>query len=64
MDRMQLIIGLIQAEEQANAAYIAGNLDRDTWTKELQQVDDRLSVLGVRLGHRPWEGTPQTGNPF
>lgn len=55
MDRMQLIVTLLQEEERANAEYITGNMDRDTWTKSVQSVDDKLSVLGLRLAFRPWE---------
>lgn len=57
MDRRQMIIQLIDQEERANADFIIGNLDRDAWTKTLQDVDERLSVLGLRLAFRPWEGT-------
>lgn len=49
MDRFQLIQMLLMREEQVNAAYIADEMDRDTWTKEITAVDDKLSVLGVRL---------------
>ena len=49
MDRFQLIQMLLTKEEQANAAYIAGEIDRDGWAKEITDVDDKLSVLGIRL---------------
>lgn len=63
MDRIQIISTLLAEEEMMNGEYITGQMDRDTWTKTLQGIDDRLSVLGLRLGHRPWEGKPYTA-PF
>jgi hypothetical protein len=41
----------------ADAEYIRGNMDRDTWTKTLAEIDDKLAILGVRFVFRPWEGT-------
>lgn len=55
MDRAQMIALLLTQEEQSNNDYIMGNMDRDTWTKTLQGIDDRLAVIGVRLTSRPWE---------
>ena len=49
MDRFQLIQMLLMREEQVNAQYIADEIDRDSWAKEITAVDDKLSVLGVRL---------------
>ena len=57
MDRHQMISTLVNEEERANSEFVTGQLDRDTWTKTLQGIDDRLSVLGLRLAFRPWEGT-------
>jgi len=54
-NRIELIAHLLTEEDMANSNYIAGSMDRDTWVKTLQDIDDKLSVLGVRLGHRPWE---------
>ena len=55
MDRHQMIIALINSADTADAEYINGNMDRDTWTKSLQEIDDKLSILGVRFASRPWE---------
>ncbi len=62
MDRKQLIFTLLDDEERANAEYIAGQMDRDTWTKNLAEIDDKLSILGIRLSFRPWENT-NPGSP-
>jgi hypothetical protein len=56
MDRAQMIIELINQADMADAEYIRGNVDRDTWTKTLREVDDKLAILGVRFVFRPWEG--------
>lgn len=53
MDRFQLIQMLLMKEEQVNAAYIADEMDRDTWAKEITAVDEKLSVLGIRLAGIP-----------
>lgn len=55
MDRKQLIFTILDEEDRANTAYISGEMDRDTWCKTVQGVDDKLSVLGLRLSFRPWE---------
>lgn len=60
MDRYQLIITLLGEEERANAEYVTGNMDRDSWAKAVREVDDKLSVLGVRLAFRPPEGMTVT----
>lgn len=49
---------LTQMLDQANdhtAAYMRGQMDRDTWTKEMAMLDDRMQVFGLRLTSRPWE---------
>lgn len=56
MDRIALIHGLLMNEETANEAFISGNMDPDSWAEELKNIDAKLSVVGVRLGFRPWEG--------
>jgi hypothetical protein len=55
MDRMEMISRLVNSADMADAEYIAGNMDRDTWTKSLQEIDDKLSILNLRLAYRPWE---------
>lgn len=62
MDRIAMVGHLLGEEERANAEYIAGTMDRDTWTKTLQEIDDKTSILGVRLSFRPWEST-NPGSP-
>lgn len=49
MDRLQFITQLLQREEIATANYVSGETDRDTWTKEIKELDERLSILGIRL---------------
>ena len=56
MNRSEMIISLIDQADMADAEYIRGNMDRDTWTKTLREVDDKLSILGLRFAFRPWEG--------
>lgn len=63
-NRLQLIAMLLTEEEQANSAYISGEYDRDKWTDTLRSVDDKLSVLGVRLSFRPWESGPISSPKF
>jgi len=36
-------------------AFLSGNMDRDTWTKALEDIDSMLNVLGLRMTFRPWE---------
>jgi predicted enzyme involved in methoxymalonyl-ACP biosynthesis len=55
MDRVQMIIHLLQEEERANAGYITGEINREQWINEIRSIDERLSVLGIRLTTRPWE---------
>jgi hypothetical protein len=66
MDRMAMINMLLAAVDQANEAYIHSSIDADTWTKNLQEMDEKLRVLGLRLEFRPWEGNkiPGTGKGF
>lgn len=65
MDRYQLITGLLMNVDLCNEAFVNGNMDEDTWTKELQGIDQKLSVLGLRLDSRPWEtGTPGKRSTF
>jgi hypothetical protein len=52
-----MINNLIDQADMADAEYIRGNMDRDTWTKTLAEIDDKLAILGVRFVFRPWEGT-------
>jgi hypothetical protein len=64
VNRTELVNGLLYNEEQCHERFVSGDMDRDTWTKELEDIDAKLSVLGLRLGFRPWEGTvtlPKTG---
>jgi hypothetical protein len=56
MDRYALINQLLNDEERINAEFVTGQIERDLWVKSLMSVDERLSVLGVRLSFRPWEG--------
>lgn len=53
VDRYELIRHLLGEEDAINHAYIMGEMDRDTWVKDIQSVDERLSVLGIRLLSRP-----------
>jgi hypothetical protein len=55
MDKPQMVAGLVGQEEQANEAFLSGNMDRDTWTKALEDIDSMLNVLGLRMTFRPWE---------
>jgi hypothetical protein len=57
MNRYELISQLLGEEDRFNSEYISGQIDRDTWTKNLQSIDERLAVLGLRLAYRPWEPT-------
>lgn len=55
VDRAQMINDLINQADMADAEYIRGNMDRDTWSKSLAEIDDKLSILGLRFAFRPWE---------
>lgn len=57
MNRNEMIASLIDQADMADAEYIRGNMDRDTWSKTLHEVDDKLAILGLRFAFRPWEGT-------
>jgi hypothetical protein len=56
MDKPSMVHGLVQREEAANESFLSGNMDRDTWTKELEDIDAMLNVVGLRMVFRPWEG--------
>jgi hypothetical protein len=58
MDRYELIRHLLGEEDRTNGEYISGQMDRDTWAKTMQGIDERLSVLGIRLAFRPWDVRP------
>lgn len=60
MDRFGIISQLLGDEERLNAEYVLAQIDRQQWAEGVKQVDERLAVLGVRLVHRPWEGTTAT----
>lgn len=53
MNRYEMIMRLLQDEENVNVAFATGEMDRDTWSKNIQTIDERLSVLGVRLAQVP-----------
>ena len=55
MNRHEMITALIDQADMADAEYIRGNMDRDAWTKSLAEIDDKLSILGLRFAFRPWE---------
>jgi hypothetical protein len=59
-----MIITLVNSADMADAEYINGNMDRDTWTKNLAEIDDKLSILGLRLSFRPWESANPGANRF
>jgi hypothetical protein len=63
-----MIHGLINREEEANEAFLSGRLDRDSWAKEIETINDMLRVVGVSLLAKPWEGysaqTPAKGPGF
>jgi hypothetical protein len=50
-----MINHLLAEEEQRNAEFVTGQIDRNQWADSLRSVDERLSVLGIRLVSRPWE---------
>lgn len=51
----EMIIALLDQADMADAEYIRGNMDRDSWAKTLTEIDDKLSILGLRFASRPWE---------
>lgn len=60
MDRHQMIADLLNQADMADAEYIRGNMDRDTWAKSLEEIDGKLAILGLRFTFRPWaEPAPQ-----
>lgn len=62
MDKPGMVSGLIHREEAANESFLQGQMDRDTWTKELEDIDGMLNVVGLRMIFRPWEGHATTPN--
>lgn len=55
MDRQQILAALISEEDRYNGEFAGGQIDRDTWAKSLQGLDERFSVIGLRMVNRPWE---------
>jgi hypothetical protein len=55
MNRQEIARMLLGEQEEADRAYLTNEIDRDTWAKTLQSVDERLSVIGLRLAARPWD---------
>jgi hypothetical protein len=64
MDRYELIRHLLTEEDRINNEYISGQIERDTWAKNLQVLNERLNVLGLRLTIAPWTSKPQAPDPF
>ena len=58
MNRYEMIRQLIEAEDQANAAYMASQIDYDTWTKTLEEIDGKMSIVGIRLARVVANPTP------
>jgi hypothetical protein len=55
MDRYQLITAILMSVDSNNEAYINGQMDEDTWGKELLSAEHKLNVLGLSMTFRPWE---------
>jgi hypothetical protein len=64
VDRYELIRHLLSEEDRINNEYISGQIERDTWAKNLQALNERLTVLGLRLTISPWTSKPQVSDPF
>ena len=54
MDR-ELLIRLIDEANQHNQMYMRREIDRDTWTKEMRELDERMQLFGLQFTSRPWE---------
>lgn len=48
-NRVRAISDLLDAEDRANSEYISGQMDKGKWQQTLKDIDDRLSVVGLRL---------------
>jgi hypothetical protein len=60
MDANAVIFQLLDAREQANNAYLAGQIDAPEWTEQLKEIDKKLHVVGLALTNRPWTGSGGT----
>jgi hypothetical protein len=52
--RIKWFIMLGQSLEEIEAAYIMGQIDRDEFEKQLQDLDGKLSIIGLALASKPW----------
>lgn len=53
--RVASVKNLLTSLEQNDAAYLAGETDRDKWIEISREIDNKLAVAGLRLASRPWE---------
>jgi hypothetical protein len=47
--RLPAVAELLAREDEANADYMAGHSTRDKWLEQLRDIDDKLSIVGLRL---------------
>jgi hypothetical protein len=46
----KLVVDLDQNDSQ----YLGGEIERETWLERAHAIDDKLTVIGLRLVTRPW----------
>jgi hypothetical protein len=56
--RFQGIQILLTSLVQNDDAYVRGERTRQEWTEQAQDIDAKLTVIGLRLAGRPWRDVP------
>ena len=50
----EVVAVLLTSLEQNDMTYLADGKSRDDWLKTAQEIDNKLTVIGLRLAVRPW----------
>ena len=52
--RAQWFLMLGMALEQIEEKFIMGNIDRDEYLAQVQELDAKLAIVGLTLVNKPW----------
>ena len=52
--RTRWAVMLVQALDQIEEKYILGTIDRAEYEAQLQDLDGKLSIVGLALASKPW----------
>lgn len=52
--RARWTVMLAESLEQIEEKFIMGSIDRETYYGELQDLNDKLAIIGLSLSSKPW----------